>query len=261
VASSPNESGLILSSANWLEAHHKAKLPERQAFAERLAEFEPRRILDIGCGVGLWLDLLNDLLPDNCEFIGLDADQSSLDRAAIRARNWKRKISFQSLDINADLDLLPEADMTLAFNVFCFADNPAALLSRIAAMGGSLAIRQYDGDAIRFGPMDTSLRSGIENSLRASFAGNRTFMHYDLDRAMKVIADSSFAEKTVSFEIFERTAPFSADVHKYYKGMLEWTLSRLSSDTAEAFRAWLSNGESAASYFFEVDLVGVLCSS
>lgn len=256
-----NESGRFCSSAEWLEAHHRAKLPERRAFAEHLATQRPKRLVDLGCGVGLWLELFDDLLPGDCEFIGIDVDDRTLDLAADRAQSWDRTVTFERIDLNAEFDAIPSADITLAFNVFSFVNDPAQLIRSIATKGGSLAIRQYDGAALRFGPMDIDLRSSIESSLRDSFADGDV-RHYDLDRVMQLLATSEFAAKELSFELFARAAPFPDDFRAYYNGMLSWTLSRLSDNVGEAFRSWLDADEAAAArYFFEVDLAAVLSRS
>ncbi len=262
MADSCNESGMFCSSAEWLEAHHRAKLPERRAFAERLAAQRPKRLVDLGCGVGLWLELLDDLLPSNCEFIGIDTDDKVLDQAAVRAYDWDRSVSFKRVDLNKEFDAVPSADITLAFNVFSFVDDPARLIGSIAAKGGSLAVRQYDGAAIRFGPMDVDLRNSIEGSLRTSFASSDEPRHYDLDRLMQLLATSQFAKKDMLFELFARTAPFPDDFLAYYNGMMSWTLSRLSDGVGNTFRSWLdAEKASTGRYFFEVDLVAVLSQS
>ena len=89
-----NASGKPLADALWLENHHRAKLPERTAFAKKLADLYPKRIVDLGCASGLWLELLDKLLPSDCEFIGIDSDNDILKIAKDRSKNWNRKTSF-----------------------------------------------------------------------------------------------------------------------------------------------------------------------
>ncbi len=262
MADSCNESGMFCSSSEWLEAHHRAKLPERRAFAERLAAQQPKRLVDLGCGVGLWLELLDDLLPSDCEFIGIDVDDHVLDQAAARACDWDRSVTFKRVDLNRELNAVPSADITLAFNVFSFVDDPAGLIESIATKGSSLAVRQYDGAAIRFGPMNLDLRSSLERSLHASFADGEEPRHYDLDRLMPLLAASQFSKKEMSFELFARAAPYPDDFLAYYNGFMSWTLSRLSNGVGNTFRLWLdAEKASAGRYFFEVDLVAVLSQS
>ena len=67
--SEENSSGKPLANSSWLLNHHRAKIPERTAFAKRLAKLQPKKIVDLGCATGLWLELLNEILPQDCEFM------------------------------------------------------------------------------------------------------------------------------------------------------------------------------------------------
>jgi SAM-dependent methyltransferase len=252
-----NASGMPLASADWLEVHHRAKLPERRAFAEMIAKRKPTRIVDLGCGTGLWLELLDEVLPKRCEFVGLDADAEALAIAAERARSWSRTIRFDQIDIETEPQAIPTSDITLAFNIFPYLDDPADLLSTMARSGGTLAVRQYDGGALRFGPMSNTLRSVIESSLRASAGTSDQFRHYDMDRVAQLIASSEFSWRELSFELFSRTEPFTRDLLAYYTETLNWMLNLLSDHAADALRSWLA-GPHHGRYIFEVDLVAVL---
>ena len=92
--SQENSTGRPLADAKWLENHHRAKLPERTAFAKKLAKLNPKNIVDLGCATGLWLELLNDILPSDCEFIGIDSDKESLKLATDEANYGTEKLNF-----------------------------------------------------------------------------------------------------------------------------------------------------------------------
>ena len=81
--SQENSSGKPLAAASWLAAHHQAKLPERTAFAQRLSRLNPESIVDLGCASGLWFEVLNQFLPSECEFIGIDSDDELLNLSLI----------------------------------------------------------------------------------------------------------------------------------------------------------------------------------
>lgn len=190
----------------------------------------------------------------------MDSDDVALGFAARRSSGWARQVRFQQLDIERDLAALPTADMTLAFNIFPYLSHPERLLELVAQRGGSLAVRQYDGAALRFGPMDPALRTLLETSLRASVGASGQFRHYDMDRTYEFVSKSPFTTKKVEFELFERFAPFPPDFEDYYEGTLAWTLELLSDEAADALSKWLSDRDMDVeiSYFFEVDLTAVL---
>jgi SAM-dependent methyltransferase len=258
-----NRTGKPLSSAAWLEAHHQAKLPERMRFAKKLAQYAPRRIIDLGCATGLWLDLLHPLVPRDCEFIGYDSDAESLAVAKRRASAWSRPAHFEQLDIAADAGLIPPADLTLIFNVIPFIQDPADLLVKLSERRdtGVVAIRQYDGDSLRFGPMDTHTRALIEASLRSSVGLSEQFRHYDMDHVFELVHNTPYRNRTIEFELFERVAPFPPEFIEYLGQTLAWTQNFLSEDAAAALEVWRRSflrAPSAPSYLFEVDLTAVL---
>lgn len=256
-----NSTGRPLAASDWLEAHHRAKLPERRAFCERLARLQPNRIVDIGCATGLWFAELDKVLPAGCEFIGLDSDSDALAEAETRSDSWGHKATFEQVDLAAPGFSPPASDVTLMFNVAGYLNDLDTLLGVLAERSRYTAIRQYDGAALRFGPIDDADRAQIEQALRASIASSQQIRHYDLDRLYEAVHRGPFKTVDVSFELYQRFAPFPPEFMDYYIGTLEWTLGMISDSAAAKLRAW-SDGRTARaelpSYFFEVDLVGVV---
>ena len=166
-----NKSGKPLSSAAWLEAHHQAKLPERTEFAQRIAILHPKTVVDLGCGSGIWLDLINEYVDHDCELIGLDADENAIRDATDRSSSWSRKSSFQRIDIETESHKIPKADVYLAFNIFPYLKDISSFIEILKSKvkpHGCIVIRQYEGALLRFGPMNTADRLDIEISLQAS---------------------------------------------------------------------------------------------
>ncbi|WP_080507308.1 methyltransferase domain-containing protein [Rhodopseudomonas palustris] len=259
-----NETGRPLSSTSWLNAHHRAKLKERTAFARSLLDMRPRRIVDLGCGPGLWLETLNGIVPPDCEFVGIDSDSAALDEAKSRAKEWERSVQFLNVDIEKSSQNLPEADMFLAFNLFPYFTHPEKVLtavkSRIAG-SGRLVIRQYDGALLRFGPLDQGRRGRIEMSLHTSVMGSSEFQHYDLDRLFQLLASSSFENKHLEFELFQRASPYPEDFLQYVNNTIDWMARYAAEDASAELKRWQSEflcRGSPPSYFVEVDLVGWL---
>lgn len=256
-----NSVGKPLANAKWLEDHHNAKLPERTAFAKKLAELSPKSIVDLGCATGLWLELLNEYMPEDCEFIGIDADYEVLSIASERSKNWKRKVTFLQMDLEKDVSKIPPGDITLAFNIFPYIqdiDDFIDILSNRVPRG-KLIVRQYDGASIRFGPMPTAERQKMESDLRLSTEGSKKFNHYDLDRTFSALYRSHYTNIKYSFELFERTSPFPESFIPYYNGTLDWTLQNLSERSALKLQKWINQDNSLSNrYFFEVDLVAIL---
>lgn len=259
--SKENSTGRPLADANWLEIHHRAKLPERTAFAKKLVNTNPKKLVDLGCATGLWLELLNQLLPIECEFVGIDSDKESLDIAINRSKLWKRKVSFMQLNLEEDVSKVPSSDLTLAFNIFPYINDLDSFINTLAARvpRGILAVRQYDGASIRFGPMSTSERQKFEMDLRVATENSQKFRHYDLDRTFISLRKSAYKQGDYSFELFERSSPFSEDFIPYYKETLSWTCQNLSDSSAKYLSEWMKEDSLTLNrYFYEVDLVALL---
>lgn len=247
--------------SEWLAAHHRAKLPERRAFCQRLAALKPSRVLDIGCATGLWLDELDKLLPDDCEFIGLDSDEPALAEARERASAWCRPSSFRRHDLNQPSDDLPEADLTLLFNVSLYVERLDRLLELLAHRGGYVAIRQYDGGTLRFGPLAEDDRAVIEASLHGATDRQGEFRHYDLDRLYGAIERTPFHWRDTSFELFSRCTPFPAEFAHYLAGTMWWTQQYLPDEAGERLEEWWGQRRRdplLPTYFTEVDLCALL---
>ncbi len=256
-----NPSGKPLADVTWLEHHHVAKMPERIAFAKRLALLHPKRVVDLGCASGLWLELLNNYLPQDCEFIGIDSDNTSLEIAKARSTKWSRNSSFILLDIEKEAQKIPPSDLTLAFNIFPYIGDLSAFLKKLSSRTpmGILAVRQYDGASIRFGPMLTADRQRMEVDLRLAVENSQKFKHYDLDRTIRALHDSLYTAIDCEFELFQRISPFPDEFIPYYVGTLEWTRDHLSEYSAERLQAWIDdNSLQQCRYFYEVDLVALL---
>lgn len=262
-----NESGKPLSSFSWLEAHHKAKATEREEFAKSIIRSKKgpiSRIVDLGCGPALWLDLFDKILPNDCEIIGIDSDQMALMEAKKIAKSWHREYQFIQADISNKEVEIPEADIFLAFNIFPYLKQPQEMLTLIKSKlfdHGMLAVRQYDGATMRFGPMKHENRLKVDKSLFNSVGESNQFHHYDLDRVYQILEESPFDKKNIEFELFFRKHPYSREFLTYYKNTIDWTSVYISEKAAECLKEWSDlylGNNLKSSYFSEVDLVAML---
>lgn len=259
-----NATGHALSSASWLEVHHRAKLSERTRFARSLVPYQPRKLVDLGCGTGLWLDTIDKVLPCECKFIGIDSDPESLVLAQARASSWDREVEFIDCDLVKDFHRVPSADLMLAFNLLPYTPNAPEILKHLREKGkvGRLIIRQYDGGTMRIGPLPSDDRKAIETSIYTTTRDRNEPSHYDIDRAYQLAHTSGLQIEKLDFELTQRHAPFSPEFADYLAGTVEWLKERLSDDARMRFEQDLPiEAGGAPLYFLQVDLIAVLSSA
>jgi SAM-dependent methyltransferase len=260
-----NATGQALSSPQWLEVHHRAKLQERTRFARTIASYKPERILDLGCATGLWLDLIDKVASPECEFVGVDKDPESLEIARARSQDWQRHSTFVRCDIASEWQQTPTADLTLAFNVFSYLPDLPAFFDSFRQRRKQLdrlVIRQYDGGTMRIGPMSSEDRYMIDASLRASLDASAEFSHYDLDRTYQALCESGLVRELLEFELTQRHAPFPPEFVDYLDGTVDWMRDHLSDEARTRLDAVLAEqtDNPRGLYFEQVDLVAVLTS-
>ena len=260
-----NVTGKPLSSQEWLLTHHFAKIDSRKNFVSKLLSFNPKKIVDLGCGIGLWLELLNEMAPLDCELIGLDTDTLALDEAKRRSQNWSRSVDFINTDFTNELSI-PDADMYLAFNIFPYIFDAENFLRKLYSKVGNqkiLVIRQYDGGMLRFGPMKQSYRMDLDIALFNSVNGNDSFHHYDMDRVFELLNQSDFKQKDMNFELFQAFSPYSNEFIKYLSKTIEWNMLYVNEPVRNDLKKWLENyllssTQDKNSYFIGIDLVAIL---
>lgn len=256
-----NDSGKQLSSEQWLIIHHNAKLKERTEFIKNNINPNNRVIIDIGCGPGLWMELVDKFLTKECTLIGVDSDNNAISAAKERLKNSNATIDFINCNVEEYVANLPNADVILLFNMFCYIANPDFFLSRLRSklnVGGKIIIRQYDGSNIRIGPMEEKIRKLIDVSLFSSISLSNQFRHYDLDRVFGVIEDSSFPNKRVEMEVFFKKTPYTNEVKLYLEEHIKWTMEYISENAKLKLNEWFVKQFHKTSYCTEVDLVAIL---
>jgi SAM-dependent methyltransferase len=112
-----------------------------ELIARRFSFDRVREVLDVGCGVGHWGQLLIDVLPSAARLQGVDRDPGWVENAIARAaaRGLADRVAYQV----ADVERLPFADASFDLvtcqTVLIHAADPAAAIAemvRVARPGG-----------------------------------------------------------------------------------------------------------------------------
>lgn len=257
-----NNSGAQLSSSSWLEDHHNAKKNLRLDFAKKISKYTPSSIVDIGCGTGLWLSIFNDILPKECKFIGVDLDKDSLNEAKKRASDWKRECEWVQLDINQNPEKIPPADLALIFNFSSYIENLDIFFSNLSYERGfkKIALRQFAGDEIKFGPLNINEQTAIALSLKDSIGESQQIRYFDMDRLIESTSKSGREVVFREFELFQDFSPFNHSSWPYIRGTVEWTSERMPKSEKILVDTWLDKAiaQEDSLYFYSLDWTALL---
>ncbi|MEI7606124.1 MAG: methyltransferase domain-containing protein [Rhodospirillaceae bacterium] len=146
--------GKDYTSVAWLTAHFHAKLSDRLREISQLPIFSGDKVLDIGCGPGLYGRYLASLVGEHGRLICIDQDTENVRIANIQLENT----GFQNwdvlcMDFNAAADLCQDADVIIIFNSLSYAKNPHNVLIqffRSMKSGARLVIKDFDQGFISF---------------------------------------------------------------------------------------------------------------
>ena len=98
--------------------------------------------------------------------------------------------------------------------------------------------------------MSSNNRNYMDESLFNAVSDSNQFRHYDLDRVYNTIQNSSFSNKIIYFETFQKHSPFSKEFNKYFKGTVEWTLSYLNNMETKTLEDWYKVYNNQSGYYF-----------
>lgn len=134
-----------LSSAPWNPERYLTFASERtQPFIDLLTHaraYDPRRIVDLGCGPGNGMPVLREFWPE-AEIIGIDSSPEMLQRAQ-ESTSADPRISYQQTDIR-DFQLDEPADLIVSNAALQWIPEHRDLLPQIqanVAPGGTLAVQ------------------------------------------------------------------------------------------------------------------------
>ena len=76
-----------LTELNWLLDHHKTKEHERWRMVEDLYLKPGDKVLDLGCGPGLWVPMFAEKVAPDGKVVGADFDETLVEYAKNRPEN------------------------------------------------------------------------------------------------------------------------------------------------------------------------------
>lgn len=222
--------GIELSSLDWLLLHHRVKLPDRRAIVRDLDIRPGDRVLDLGCGPGLWSQLLADAVGPGGQVVGVDFDGELLDHAreATRTSHPEHDISFRQQTFEQLDDADDTYDVVFFSNCFCYVPDPSAILEdmkRVTRSGGRVIGRNWDGGVFILYPMAEQLLSLVQHHLAQATEAQVTNTYFDnyFGRKMPgLFRRHGFADVSCKTKVIERSGPADPELAAYIRSNGDW---------------------------------------
>lgn len=227
-----NECGLPLNAIEWLETHHHSKLYERERMIQDLHLRCGSRIVDAGCGPGLWTPLLAQAVGPSGRIIGVDVSAEALVTARQRSRGqwYDEQVSYKQ----GSMEYLPVASgsvhLIFSANVSQYLPEPVetfAALGRYLVPGGQVAIKDIDFGTMRFYNIDPVLQARVfqaredweKQRLLEGYMFEDSWVGSKLAGYLRAAGYENIQEK--SYKVV-RQAPLAPEFRSYLQGIAEW---------------------------------------
>ena len=227
-----NESGLPLNAIEWLETHHRSKAPEREQMIRDIRFKRGSRVVDAGCGPGLWTPLIARAIGYQGYILGVDISPEALITANRRmhGKRYERIVQYK----HGSMEQLPvpfgSVDIIFSANVSQYLPDPVttfAAMGDYIAPGGRLVIKDIDFGTMRFHNIDAGLQARVfqarerweQQRVDAGYAFEDSWVGSKLTSYLRAAGYEEVQEK--SYHIV-RQYPLSQDFRNYLQGIAEW---------------------------------------
>lgn len=215
----------------WLDLHFRAKREHRRRTASLLDIRRGDRVLDIGCGNGVWTEIFLNCIGHNGQVVGLDPSKICIDRAILNAKQKKlTNVSYinESLERVSDLDGL--FDAIILGNVSGYFEDFSHIirvLKKKLRSGGRIILRQHDEGATIISPINEELLASVKLAIaRNSMIQNADFDIFAGRRLRFDLKGLDFQRIDKKVVPFEAEAPFDEELSSYIKLTCEWMLNK-----------------------------------
>ena len=215
-----NLSGKPYTTNNWLDNHHAVKSRLRTELVHKLPIIPGSKILDIGCGTGLWTLLFAERVGHKGTVVGVDQDYSTIELAEQRRSTHylSSNITFKCSD-TLKLDLLEKFDLIVLFNVLSYIEDPLDLLISLRNFlneNGTILIKDSDIGSDFYWPVDVDLYHRL--MINISKYQTMKIENYDPLFARKVpgiIKQCGFSNIQITSQSFSFCFPVDSQERKY----------------------------------------------
>ncbi|MFQ5519986.1 MAG: methyltransferase domain-containing protein [Candidatus Methylomirabilia bacterium] len=246
--------GLELTELNWLLDHHKAKEHERWCMVEDLYLRPDDKVLDPGCGPGLWTPMFAEQVKPSGKVVGVDFDNALIEYAKNRPENkrYGHVVEFRVGDFRS----LPFEDNTFDAvffgNCFAYVSDQQRVLEeqkRVTRMNGRIVVKDFDGAIIVFHPIDPALSGKVLAATAKSLKERPPQAFFDNYVGRKlhgVLCQAGLLNVKITSYAIQKVPPLSSEAKRYIAGNAIWYVNTgapyLSQEEVQQWRSYFNPG-------------------
>lgn len=234
------DKGLKLNDLGWLLDHHKAKEADRRQMVEDMHLKPGDVVLDLGCGPGLWSELLAEKVWPHGRVVGVDFSPGYVAYATgnLEHRLYREIISYKEgcfTDIPFDDNTF---DVIFFGNTFMYVQDPGQVIreqQRVLKPGGRVVAKDFDGAVFVLHPADPDLCLRVVTAAAHALRHNPPTPFFDnfFGRRLQGLFDASgFADIATRSYAIQKTAPLNPETRRYITKNAMWYL-----DTGRSYLA------------------------
>lgn len=220
---------LEIATVKWFTNQHKIKLNQRKQMVSDFNLKPNDKVLDAGCGPGLWTNLFAEKVFPNGEVIGLDKTKLMLDYGHNNLQDkFQKIIKFKQgfcEEIPYENDYF---DFVFLSNMMLELPNPVKVLEelkRVTKPGGRIALKDYDTPSIITYPIDTYLYSKLITIVAGIFKENPSLGCYEYCSGRKLngmLIKAELKNVSTTTYIIQKLPPLTEESKFYILGNLQW---------------------------------------
>ena len=224
-----------------LLAHHRFKEGERKQMVDDLGLEEGDRVLDLGCGIGLWSGWLAEGVAPEGRVVGLDVSPTSINIA--RKRMLRERHNDRIEYVVGDAQGIPfeskAFDVLFCANTLGYFDDPCRYLSemkRVVRKEGKVVGKDIDAGHMVLYPVEPELMAHIilaMTKLTQHRSGNPdryagSVLDFFVGRKLYgLFQRMGFESITTRSYLIERVQPLDRPAREHLEGLGEFWLSEL----------------------------------
>lgn len=224
-----------------LLAHHAFNAAERRQIVEDLGLEPGDRVLDLGCGIGLWAGWLAEKVALDGRVAGMDVSRASIIMARERTRSDSHNdvLEYTVVDARAIPFGSGSFDLLFCANTLGYLADPRRYLremKRVVRRGGRVAVKDIDAGHMVLHPVRPELMAQIILSMTKLVEHRCSYLDQYAGRVLDFFVGRKLHSyfQRVGFErvetrsyTIERTQPLEWVARQHLKGLGEFWLSEL----------------------------------